>query len=193
MTQRALSAPVIETARLRLRPYRADDLAAQAEILADPRVTRHLGRAPFSREESWRRILAVPGLWALLGFGYWAVERLEDGRLIGQVGFADYMRDMSPSIEGLPEMGWIFGPAGQGQGYCTEAVMAALDWAQDALAGQRIVAIIDPDNGPSIRVAERCGFVRAEPATYHGEPILLFERPARIRDGIAATVPIPSR
>ena len=38
-------------------------------------------------------------LWATLGFGYWAVEAKDDGRLLGQVGFADFKRDMEPSIE----------------------------------------------------------------------------------------------
>ena len=38
------------------------------------------------------------------------------------------------------------------------------------------VAIIAPDNGPSIRVAERTGFASRENALYKGEPILLFRR-----------------
>ena len=90
--------------------------------MGDPEVVRYLGGTPFSREDTWRRVLCAPGLWALLGFGYWAVERREDGVLIGQVGFADFKRDMEPGIEGLPEMGWIFAPHAHGQGYAGEAV-----------------------------------------------------------------------
>jgi RimJ/RimL family protein N-acetyltransferase len=112
----------------------------------------------------------------MLGYGYWAVERKEDGLLVGHAGFADMKRDMRPSIEGLPEMGWIFARDAQGQGYAREAVAAGLAWADSALHAPEIVAIIDPANAPSIRVAERAGFSVREEAVYKGEPILLFRR-----------------
>jgi RimJ/RimL family protein N-acetyltransferase len=178
-TQSAGLVPTLETERLLLRAHREDDLAAQARTMADPTVVRHLGGTPFTREDSWRRILAARGLWALLGYGYWAVERKEDTALIGQVGFADFKREMEPAIEGLPEMGWIFAPQAQGRGYAAEAVTAALAWADETLAGREIVAIIDPDNVRSIRIAERAGFSARGEAIYRGAPILLFRRSPR--------------
>jgi RimJ/RimL family protein N-acetyltransferase len=168
--------PIIETARLRLRGFRESDLDAQAAAMADGEVVRHLGGRPFSREETWRKILASPGLWALLGYGYWVAERLEDGLYLGQIGFADFKRDMVPGIEDIPEMGWIFAPAAQGQGYAREAAEAALAWADEVLKVPEIVAIISHENGPSIRLAEKIGFGRREEALYKGEPILLFRR-----------------
>ena len=171
-------APVLETPRVRLRGFRASDLEAQAATMADPGVVRHLGGSPFSREDSWRKMLASPGLWALLGYGYWVVERREDGAYLGQIGFADFKRDMAPGIEGIPEMGWIFAPRAQGQGYASEAALAALAWADEALGRREIVAIISHDNAASIRVAEKGGFTLREEAVYKGEPILLFRRPA---------------
>jgi RimJ/RimL family protein N-acetyltransferase len=174
MTARA--APVLETARLVLRPHRPDDLDAQAKAMGDPDIVRYLGGSPFSREDTWRRLLCAPGLWNLLGYGYWVVAARDDGRYLGQLGFADFKREMSPTIEGLPEMGWIFIPAAQGQGFATEAGLAALAWADEALRAPEITAIIDAENAPSIRVAEKCGFNENDPATYRGEPILLFRR-----------------
>ncbi len=100
--------PLIETTRLRLRSFGESDLDAQAAVLADPAVMRFLGAEPHTREESWRRMLSSAGLWPMLGYGYWLVERKADGVYLGQVGFADFKRDMAPSIEGLPEMGRIF-------------------------------------------------------------------------------------
>jgi len=170
------SAPVLETDRLRLRPFREADLDAHAATMADPAVVRHLGGTTFTREEAWRRLLCAPGLWAVLGYGYWAVERREDGAWIGQVGFADFKRDMAPSIEGRPEMGWIFAPHAHGRGYAREAAAAALAWADATLGPSEIVAIIDPANARSIRVAERLGFAGREQARYQGETILLFRR-----------------
>ncbi len=172
----ARAAPVLETARLILRPFRQEDLDAQAKTMGDPDVVRHLGGTPFSREDTWRRLLCAPGLWTLLGYGYWAITARDDGRYLGQLGFADFKREMTPRIEGLPEMGWIFAPAAQGQGYATEAGLAALAWADSVLQAPEITAIIDAENAASIRVAEKCGFNENEPATYRDEPILLFRR-----------------
>lgn len=172
------TAPVIETERLRLRPYQPSDLDPIAAMLADERVMRHVGGRLHDREESWRRILGSTGLWTLLGYGYWVVERRDDGRFLGQAGFGDFRRAMLPLIEGLPEAGWMFAGDAQGQGYATESMMAALHWADAALGSDQIVAIIDPENAASIRVAEKCGFALHEPATYRDEPILLFRRPA---------------
>jgi len=172
-------APLIETPRLRLRGFRPGDLEPQWASMTDPEVYRFLGGAPAGREETWRKILGSPGLWALLGYGYWAVERREDGAYLGQIGFADFKRDMAPNIEGIPEMGWIIARHAQGQGYASEAVLAALAWADEALGGGEMAAIISHENAASIRIAEKAGFSGREEALYRGEPILLFRRPAR--------------
>src|SRR3954463_6434771 len=125
-------APVLHTARLTLRPFHADDVDAQAAMMGDARVMRHLGGQPLAREDSWRKLLCGAGLWRLFGFGYWAVERREDGAMIGQVGFPDFMRDMEPSIVGAPEMGWLFPHQAAGQGFATEAALAGLAWIDEA-------------------------------------------------------------
>jgi RimJ/RimL family protein N-acetyltransferase len=169
-------APRIETARLVLRSAQESDLAAHAAMLGDPVVMHHLTGAGIAREDAWRRLLQAPGLWAMLGYGYWAVERRSDGAYVGQIGFADFKRDLEPSIEGLPEMGWLLSSAVHGQGFATEGVSAALDWADTVLRAPQIVAIIAPENLPSIRVAERSGFVRAEETRYKNEPSLIFRR-----------------
>lgn len=168
--------PLIETARLRLRAFRAEDLDGQARLLGDPEVMRHVGGRPFGREEAWRRLLSASGLWSMLDYGYWAIERKEDGAYLGQVGFADFKRDLMPSIEGIPEIGWMFLPMAQGQGYAIEAVGAALKWADDTLRHSQTVAIINPSNAASIRLARKAGFDAGVVAHYGTETILLFRR-----------------
>lgn len=169
------AAPTIETARLRLRAHTHDDFAPILAMVSDGETMRHISGAQ-PREEAWRRMLAGPGCWALLGYGYWVVERLSDGAVIGQAGLADFKRDMKPSIGGIPELGYVFAAAAHGQGYAGEAVTAILDWADRTLDATEIAAIISADNGPSIRLAERQGFAHHEAASYRGEPILLFRR-----------------
>lgn len=74
---------------------------------ADPLVTRYIGGTPFSEEDSWARLLRYAGHWALLGFGFWAIEEKETGRFAGELGFADFKRDIHPPLEATPELGWV--------------------------------------------------------------------------------------
>ena len=172
-------APELETPRLRLRALAEEDLQTWSEATSDPDVTRYLGGVTLSREETWRRLLATVGSWAILGYGYWAVERKDDARMVGHAGFADFKRDLTPSIEGLPEMGWVFARDAHGQGYASEAVKAGLQWADRALAGLTFTAIIHPENAASIRVAEKAGFGQPVETLYRGEPTLIFYRQPR--------------
>jgi RimJ/RimL family protein N-acetyltransferase len=174
------SAPTLETERLTLRDFRRDDLDAHAATLGDEEVMRHIGGKPMDREDSWRRLLGGIGMWSLIGMGPWAVELKADGRMIGHCGFFQFEREMSPSIRGEPEMGWIFDRTVHGQGIAFEACHAALKWAEDALVAPSYPAIIDLDNLPSIKLAERLGFVRQGNATYRDAPIAFFRRPGRL-------------
>ena len=170
-------APLIETERLTLRHFRAHDLDAFAETMANPDVVRHIGGEPNDREDAWRKMLTGAGFWSLIGIGMWAVERRSDRRLIGHVGLFEFQRDMQPSIAGEPEMGWVFNPRAHGQGYATEACEAALDWFDRTQTPASIPAIIACKNAPSMRLAERLGFKRQPDAIYRDEPIGLFRRP----------------
>jgi RimJ/RimL family protein N-acetyltransferase len=173
-------APTLETERLVLRAFRRDDLDAHAATLSDSEVMRHLGGEPTSRENAWRKLMMAVGQWPLLGYGYWAVETKADGRLVGQAGLCDFERGLTPDIGGLPEMGWIFDRSVHGQGIAGEACRAVLDWAESALVPSPIWSIISPDNLPSIKLAERLGFERTAVCDYHGEPIVIFQRPVRV-------------
>lgn len=172
------SAPTLETERLILRPFRLDDLDAHAAILSDAEVIRYVSGEPVTREDAWRRLLAGVGMWSLIGCGPWAVELRSDGRLVGQCGFFQFNRDITPSILGEPEMGWIFDRSVHGQGVAFEACRAALTWADQALESQSYPAIIDPENRPSMKLAERLGFVREADGNYRGQAIAFFRRSA---------------
>jgi RimJ/RimL family protein N-acetyltransferase len=171
-----MSAPDLHTARLTLRGHGLDDFAESAALWGDEVVTRHIGGRPFTREECWTRLLRHAGHWALLGFGYWVVRERATGRFVGEVGLAELRRDLAPSIEGVPEAGWVLAPWAHGQGFAGEAVTAVLAWADGVLRAPRTVCIIDPDNAASLRVAARAGFREVTRTTYKGGPTVLFER-----------------
>ncbi len=171
-----MSCPEILTSRLRLRPHHRDDLSEAFRLWTDPVVIEHTLGRPSSRQEVWSRLLRYAGHWALMGFGYWVVEVRASGKFVGEIGFADFKREMSPSIEGVPELGWALLPEFHGQGFATEAVGAAILWGIDKLESKTIVCIIDPQNKASFRVAEKCGFHLRETARRGDQPTLLWQR-----------------
>jgi RimJ/RimL family protein N-acetyltransferase len=168
--------PAIDTARLTLRGHGLEDFEDSAAMWADAEVTRHIGGKPFTREESWTRLLRYAGHWGLLGYGYWVVRETASGRFVGEVGFADYRREIEPSLDGAPEAGWVLAPWAHGQGFAREAVEAALAWGATHLRSGRSVCIIAPDNLASIRLAERCGYRELRRTAYHKRPTIVFER-----------------
>jgi len=172
------AAPTLETDRLRLRAYRRDDFGALHAMWADPVVMRHvLGRAS-TEEESWARLLRYAGLWPLLGYGYWAVEERGSRSFVGDVGFADFHRAMTPSLGDAPEAGWVLASWAYGRGYATEAVRAALAWSDSHLGDvEYTVCMIAPENMASIGVASKCGYVETGRGIYKGQEDLLFRRP----------------
>lgn len=175
--------PVLDTPRLRLRGHRVADFEPCAALWADPEVTRFISAAPATAEEAFGRFLRFPGLWAVLGFGYWAVEEREGGRYIGHVGFADYRRAIVPPLED-PEIGWTLAADVAGRGYATEAAGAALAWA-DAGLRAATVCIIRPDHARSIRVAEKLGYATRRLASYKGRACAIYRRPAPGRSSTA--------
>ncbi|MEE2566700.1 GNAT family N-acetyltransferase [Hyphobacterium marinum] len=168
--------PIIATDRLTLRGHRLSDFEASAALWGDERTTQYISGKPSTRSESWARLLRFFGLWAMLGYGYWAVEETATGDYVGEVGFGDFKRDMVPDIHGIPEAGWVLNARHGGKGYATEAVMAALTWGETAFSGAQTVCIIKADNLASIRVAEKCGFVLETVTELNGNPTRLYRR-----------------
>jgi RimJ/RimL family protein N-acetyltransferase len=170
------AAPDLDTERLTLRGHAAADLADCAAMWADPAVARHTSGQPLSEEEVWSRVLRYAGLWTLVGLGYWVARDRTTGRLVGEVGLADFRRDLTPALGDAPEAGWVLAPWAHGRGLATEAVRAALAWGDAHLAAPRSVCLIAPANAPSLRVAEKCGFREYARTTYKRSETLVLER-----------------
>lgn len=176
MKHEFVRAPRIETARLILRAHDADDLDGVAAMWGDPEIARHISGTPATREECWARILRYAGLWPICGYGYWAVVEKASGRFVGDVGIADFGREMEPPVYEAPEAGWVLAPHAHGQGYATEAMLAVLAWVDENLGGRPTMCLLAAENGASIRVAEKCGYRDYARATYKGFPSLLYRR-----------------
>jgi RimJ/RimL family protein N-acetyltransferase len=159
----------LETARLRLRPFRGDDLEPYAALCADAEVMRYVGdRSVLSREDAWRQLAMLAGHWQLRGFGMWAVEERATGAFIGRVGLH--------YPEGWPdrELAWALARPFWGRGYAAEAARAALAEAFGRLGWPRIISLIDPANARSVRLAERLGERWAGEATVRGHRVAVY-------------------
>ena len=142
----------IETLRLRLRPFRADDLDAYDAMAADAEVMRFVGGGvTLDREGAWRNIAMFLGHWSLRGYWLWALEPKPGGAIIGFSGL--WHPEGWPGIE----LGWRLARHAWGHGYTTEASRAARDWAFGTLGLGRLVSVIHQDNARSIQVAARLG------------------------------------
>ncbi|MTV17381.1 MULTISPECIES: GNAT family N-acetyltransferase [Bradyrhizobium] len=160
--------PVIETARLILRPWRASDVAENTKMLSDPETARFItpDHQPVTSElKGWRNAAVISGHWALHGFGMFAVEEKSSGRYIGRVG--PYHPPEWPGFE----VGWGIAKEHRGKGYAVEAARAATDWVFDNFAVDRIIHCIDPANVASQAVARRLGAVNEGPGRLEGDVV----------------------
>ncbi len=85
-----------------------------------------------------------------------------EGAPIGTVSFRRRDRERPGHVrpEGDEvEIGYLLLPEAWGSGYATEACTAALAWVDRAVPGEPVVLCTQTANQPSMRVAERLGFV----------------------------------
>ncbi len=138
----------LETARLIIRPWRAEDRPAFAAIMSDAEVMRYLNHGRTFTEtqvDEWlaRQARQLEEHDVCMG----AVIEKSSGKLIGISGTQPL------GTTGDLEIGWIFARETWGRGYATEAGHAAMQHVLETLGRTRVVAIIDPDNEPSKSVA----------------------------------------
>lgn len=158
---------LIETPRLRLRPRVREDVVPIVIMDSDPEVRRFMG-GPLDPEIHRREILANilierPNHWA------WAIERKDRVGFLGMcllrpLGSTDFIC-----------IGWRLIRQHWGQGIATESARApVLDHALRVLGIDPVVALVEPGNIASIRVAEKIGMRRVDTSLYHGKEQILF-------------------
>jgi RimJ/RimL family protein N-acetyltransferase len=149
---------VVETERLRLRPWRAaDDLPALAATCADAEVMRWVPpHRPLRAEESAALLERIEAHWREHGYGLWAVEPRADGA--GCIGFAGLaIPSFLPGVLPAVEVGWRLDRAWWGRGLATEAARASVGYGFETLRLASVVSIIDARNERSLRVAAKLG------------------------------------
>ena len=144
--------PVIETARLRLRPLTADDVDDLHRLWIDRDVRRYLwDDEVIPRERVAAIIDQSRASFETTGIGLWAVFLRGEDALIGFCGFW-FFHDP-------PQLQLLYGiaPAYWNRGLATEVAVAMMRYGFDEHSFDRIEASTDAPNRASIRVMEKAG------------------------------------
>lgn len=143
-----LTAPTLEGERVRLRPFREDDVPRVVEACSDERTRHWLARLPAPYDEAAARdyLLHVDERHAAGGGVTWAVADRGSDELLGSMGlFA-----LDPGRE--CEVGYWAHPSARGRGVVTEATGLALRFAFGMLRVRRVVAFAATENTASRHV-----------------------------------------
>ena len=150
------SLPVLETARLLLRPLRRQDATDIFSYASDPEVARYVLWEPHRSVADTRAYIRyIRGLYRRGLPASWAVTLRESGRVIGTIGFMWYS-DQNASAE----VGYSFARDCWNLGYATEALQAVIRSVFASLSVNRLEAQHDLRNPASGRVMEKCGMQR---------------------------------
>ncbi|SMX26519.1 hypothetical protein TRP8649_00600 [Pelagimonas phthalicica] len=143
--------PSLDTRRLQLRAPRIYDFKAYAKIMESDRSI--LMGGPFTRAEAWAEFTGYSALWLLHGHGLWTI----DAQTTPSAGFVLLGYEYE---DPEAELGIFLTEEAEGHGYAEEAMIAARDYAFDALKWDSVASFVDPDNDRCIRLMEKLGAAR---------------------------------
>jgi RimJ/RimL family protein N-acetyltransferase len=181
------------TERLRLEPFGDAHLALLAELGSLPEVVRHIGTGePWTPERVDESAARQRAHWRDHGFGWRAAVERDSGRAVGFI----VLQLAGEGTEGVDprehEVGWWLHPDVWGRGLAREGAQAVLDEAFGRLGAPSVVAVIQPANAASIRVATALGLTHAFDGTGRtGEPVAVYRglRPSTTRYSAGNTTP----
>lgn len=153
-----------ETERLIIRRFHTLDVEAMTDIFGDAEVMQ-FGAGVQTTNWIYNWIQDQFQNYSTWGFGAWAAIEKRQAKVIGYCGLFHF-----PDVNGQPEVeiGYRFARAYWGQGYATEAALAVRDYAFRELGLPRLIAMIDPQNTASIRVAEKIGMCYETDVMFEG-------------------------
>jgi RimJ/RimL family protein N-acetyltransferase len=162
----------IHTPRLLLRRWHDHDLAAMADINADPDVMRWVDDGSvLDLDATAEEIERWEDEWDEEGFGIFAVELLASGELAGFAGLSvpEYLPEVLPAVE----ISWRFGSSFWGQGYASEAAHATLEFALQDRGLDRVISVNQISNEASLNVVRKLGMEPEKETTHpvHGYPL----------------------
>lgn len=158
----------IETPRLLIRSLQLSDVEQMAAIWADPQVTHFMG-GPRDPAEIQRLLEEEALLPVRPEIDLWPVVEKSSGRAIGHCGLVEKEVDEESEVEVI----YVFERQSWGKGDATEAASAIMTYAFDELGLPRLIALIDPRNVASERVAIKLGMSLEKETTRPSGKVML--------------------
>ena len=143
----------IYTARLLLRPMRADDADGLLGVFGDPKVMAAFNSAPFDRVQMQRWVQRNLDHQDRHGYGLFTIVLTASGAIIGDCGLEQMDLDGTQATE----LGYDIRSDHWGQGPATEAASAVCDYTFNTLGIPRVISLIRQGNNASRRAAEKIG------------------------------------
>jgi ribosomal-protein-alanine N-acetyltransferase len=148
----ARSSIILETERLILRYQQASDVAFLVDLWADPEVTRYMG-GPRDRDPLRSELEEITQNPYAERYDLWPVIEKETGQPVGNCGLLD--KEVEGKLE--IELVYVLASSAWGKGYATEMGQALKRYAFEEMGIGRLIALIEPENAASERVALRLG------------------------------------
>lgn len=167
---------LLETERLVLSGWRADQIDDLVKLHGQPEIARYLSAdgLPWPHDKAAASLAHWIELFDRCRMGKLRVTRKSDGAFVGRAGYGFY----APT--GEPEIGYALFSQFQGQGYATEAAAALRDWIFRDTDWDHFIGFADIRNAPSLAVLRRIGMRETRTGDYHGTTCQfhVLERPA---------------
>ena len=161
---------IVETSRLILRPFCADDVDTMEELFANPLFMRFSLGVFTERAQTVKFLDKVIG-WDRAGKpSQFAVTLRPHSDVIGYCGFFHFPDDGIPDVE----IGYRLHPDYWNRGIATEAARAVRDHGFGVLKLDRAISLVHPENMPSRRVAEKNGMTVEKEIVFRGFPTQVF-------------------
>jgi RimJ/RimL family protein N-acetyltransferase len=162
---------ILDTERLSLREFTPLDAPFLLRLVNEPGWIRNINNPGVSNVDealAWAEGRLFKA-YRELGHGFWAVERREDGVLLGMCGL--FKRAALPE----PDLGYALLAEHEGRGYALEAARGCVAHARDALGWKTLMAITALDNPRSTGLLARLGFVELGQEQLEG-----YDEPSRV-------------
>lgn len=159
-----------ETKRCIIREMEEADLDALYELYADESISRYTENLYEDREKEREYIRSyIDNAYTFWGFGTWIVERKEDQKVIGRVGF-----NLRQGYE-EPELGFLIGKAYQHQGLAYEVCKEALAIGRRDYGFTAVQALVQEENQISGKLCRKLGFTLGKKVIEQGQQYLLYQ------------------
>ena len=171
--ENGLPVTISSTSRLIIRELSENDLSELKEIYAQPDVKKYIEDIDNDLNvEIEKQKAYIKNVYPFYKYGLWGIFHKESNKLIGRCGIQNKIIQGKDEIE----LGYLLSKDYWGYGFASESAKAVIDYAFHDLQFKRVVAVIDPANHRSIKVAERIGMTKEKTVSLKNKEYFLYQR-----------------